>query len=503
MVLLRIAFRNLIEHKTKTLIIGSLVALGIMILVVGNSFMATINEGMKKSYSENYTGNLILRQNSDEDISLIGGGMNSSVPTIDEYKDITATLDREGIKYTSVLSGFAAVSVNESMAGFSLLWGVDPKDYFRFFPDSVILLEGRFIEAGEDEILISQNVLEDLEKAMKEELSLGDHIQLSVTSENSGTKIREVEIVGIFQFTNPGGQIEMISYINQSTFRSLSGLSAYSQEEVKLSSSEAALLGEISESDLFGDALFSSDLFNNIQTEEFNQNIDNILGDTSLREKYRETDNSAWHFILIDSEERSTPKLKWEVERILNVPPNSGRSERLSKKATSIEKPNDSSLILEDWKWGAGMVARMASGLQVIFNVIVLIIAIVAVIIIMNTLVISVTERIPEIGTIRAIGGQKRFIRWMITFETLMITLFFGALGILLGSGIIGIFNLVGISTSNDFLMMLFGGPNFYPVLAISSVFSSLIIVTFIGLVASMYPVAVALEIQPVKAMQR
>ena len=36
-VLLKIALRNLLEHKTKTLIIGSIIFLGIIVPVMGNS----------------------------------------------------------------------------------------------------------------------------------------------------------------------------------------------------------------------------------------------------------------------------------------------------------------------------------------------------------------------------------------------------------------------------------------------------------------------------------
>ena len=38
-VLFRIAFRNLKEHKAKTLIIGIIIALGITIMILGTSLM--------------------------------------------------------------------------------------------------------------------------------------------------------------------------------------------------------------------------------------------------------------------------------------------------------------------------------------------------------------------------------------------------------------------------------------------------------------------------------
>lgn len=100
---------------------------------------------------------------------------------------------------------------------------------------------------------------------------------------------------------------------------------------------------------------------------------------------------------------------------------------------------------VSDWLSFAGMGAEMAYSIKSVFNILILIIAVVAVIIIMNTLVISVTERIPEIGTMRAIGAQKSFVRRMILIETVMISGIFGLIGILLGVGVLGILYLSGI----------------------------------------------------------
>ena len=70
-VLIRIALRNLRLHLAKTLIIGSLIMLGIAILVIGNSFMDTIKAGIEKNYTENYTGDLFIVNNQVEEVSLI------------------------------------------------------------------------------------------------------------------------------------------------------------------------------------------------------------------------------------------------------------------------------------------------------------------------------------------------------------------------------------------------------------------------------------------------
>ena len=51
----------------------------------------------------------------------------------------------------------------------------------------------------------------------------------------------------------------------------------------------------------------------------------------------------------------------------------------------------------------------------------------------MNTLVLTVFERTREIGMLRAIGMSRRQLRRMIRYESVIIALMGGAIGILLG----------------------------------------------------------------------
>lgn len=60
LVILNMALRNLREHKTKSLIIGSILGLGAAVMVIGSSMIATATAGMRKSFVENYTGDLMI-----------------------------------------------------------------------------------------------------------------------------------------------------------------------------------------------------------------------------------------------------------------------------------------------------------------------------------------------------------------------------------------------------------------------------------------------------------
>ena len=169
---------------------------------------------------------------------------------------------------------------------------------------------------------------------------------------------------------------------------------------------------------------------------------------------------------------------------------------------SAFAKAKNIDVKVSDWQEGAGPVASMASTLKNVFDLVILIIAAVAVIIIMNTLVISISERIAEIGTMRALGAKKRFVRSMITWETIMIAGVFGLGGLGVGAGIIGILNATGIRSTSMFLRILFGGDVLRPVLTLSIAVSAFVIIVLIGAISSLYPAAVALRIKPVRAMQ-
>jgi putative ABC transport system permease protein len=177
--------------------------------------------------------------------------------------------------------------------------------------------------------------------------------------------------------------------------------------------------------------------------------------------------------------------------------------DQFNQELTAFAGEQDIPWTTSNWRAGAGGTAEMSFGIQTVFNIIVLVISVVAIIIIMNTLVISVTERIPEIGTIRAIGGRKSFVRGMIIWETIIISGLFGLLGLGLGSLILGILNLTGIEATNIFLQLIFGGKFLKPVVSPGALLTSLLVIIGIGVASSLYPTRIALKIQPVQAMRK
>ncbi len=482
MILLKIAFRNLREHRTKTLIIGTLIALGIAFLVVGSSVMETITKGMRDTYSESFTGDLILRNATDEDVFFISG-FRGTTPPLENYAEIVAYLEQQDSveDFTPLVTGSASINNEEESLSFAFLWGIQPTDYREMFSDTFVITAGEDLKDNKEGIVLSQQVVDDVFKETAQQLKPGDTVLLSGQNDATGTKIREVTIQGIGHFKNNAGFLGNVSFVDISTLRTLYGLTAVKEAL----SNETVTDISFAEDLLFGGGSLVTDVTENTANNT-NSSIDfeNILGDTSIRDQYLLLDNDAWHFILLKvAEGYSTADL--------------------SNQLSSNKEILGDELLVENWRWGAGFPAEIAYSIRNILYGAILVIAIVAVIIIMNTLVISVTERIPEIGTVRAIGGQRFFVRAMITLEVLMITIVFGLIGIAIGIAIIGVLNTIGLTASNVFFQILFGGATLKPILSVTSLINSLFIVVFIGILASLYPVSVALGITPVQAMQK
>ena len=91
-VIIRMAFRNLLEHRSKSLIVGILLAMGVLILVVGNSFIDASATGIRLTFTDSYTGDVFISgKSSNGKVSLFGvqsvGGLDAT-PNIPDYENV-------------------------------------------------------------------------------------------------------------------------------------------------------------------------------------------------------------------------------------------------------------------------------------------------------------------------------------------------------------------------------------------------------------------------------
>ncbi|MFP4444116.1 MAG: ABC transporter permease, partial [Spirochaetia bacterium] len=462
-------------------------------------FVETAALGIRRGFIDNYTGHVFIHGKAGGDVSLFGvqspGGIEET-PTIPHFEEIIEYVSRqeETASFTSQVTGFSSAAVEDYEGRqFTLLFGINPDTYQSMF-DTFEIVEGEYLTLGEKGIMLSEDhrerivetLVEETEKERDEEVTLelnvGDWIRLTSFS-NAGIKIREVPIVGIFRhsFESQGLGSDLVSFVDVQTIRSLLGMTIPFQGEFNLEDDETDLLSAevIEDDDLFSDDIFTDE---EEPAAKF-ENYDDILGDISIRSQALETDVGSWHYILI----------KLESSRQIN---------QFIRKANSWFDEQNFEVVAENWEAAAGPFATTADVVRTVFNIAIAIVGIVAVIIMMNTLVISVMERTSEIGTMRALGAQKGFVWKMFFSETLMIAFIFGIIGIILSFITTAILSAVNIEATNVFLRILFAGPVLNPNISILSIVWAVLIITVIATLAHIYPVMVALKIEPIRAIQ-
>ena len=193
--------------------------------------------------------------------------------------------------------------------------------------------------------------------------------------------------------------------------------------------------------------------------------------------------NGPWHFILLRTDPgENRARIAADLRH------------QLSEAGYSVQ--------VRDWRGTAGGAATYVFLMQIVLYVGVFMLGGIVLILTMNSLVISVFERTSEIGMMRAIGAQRGFVQRLFIVETTVLTLFAGLVGVLAGFALVGILGRAPLRYSNQILVLLFGGTSLRPVISGSNAAYSLLSALVLGLVAWIYPVRLALRIQPVTAIR-
>jgi FtsX-like permease family protein len=154
-----------------------------------------------------------------------------------------------------------------------------------------------------------------------------------------------------------------------------------------------------------------------------------------------------------------------------------------------------------DWQQAAGLIGQFVNVIRMVLYVAILIIFLIALVIINNALVMATLERVKEIGTLRAIGAQRRFILAMLVIEAIVVGIIFGGLGAGLGAVIVSIVGKVGIPAKSDIWFFFFSGPRLHPFIGTSNIIAAFLIVLLVSAFSSFYPAWLAMRVTPRQAM--
>ncbi len=497
MILLRIAFRNLGRRWRKNLVIGALIAVGVAIFFVGNAILESSAGGIQRTFSDQFTADLSISAKSEQSFSLFG----PDIPVIGEYESEplivnAAKIGDELAKLPSVAS-FAYVLSSPLLieAGGSrspgLGLGVIGEEYFRLFLNLHFVLGGPPQPGNTDWVVITEERAKEIEKAQGRPLALGDRIQLSLFRDQTFT-IRDAALVGVLQYKPSNSALDRVVITDGRILRSLCG---YSQVD----ESSAPGAGDKALDTMASGGLDINSLFSATPPPALAADAGKGSGSAApvsvndLRKIFSEVRNAAaapsplghdgaWHFILVRA--KGNP------------------GEAASAIVPALAAAGGQAQV-RDWRGTAGAVAVYVFVMQIVFYIGVGMIAAIVLLLTMNSLVMSVFERTSEIGTMRAIGAQRGFVRGLFVIETLALSAAAGLAGIVLGEALVHLSHHLPLHFSNQILVLLFGGNTLNPLVSSANIFQSFAAAVVLGAVAWIYPVRLALGIQPVRAIQK
>ncbi|MEN6297939.1 MAG: ABC transporter permease [Rectinema sp.] len=488
MIAARLAWANLGLHRRKSLLIGMIMGLGILILFLGNSLIDTALSGLQRMFVQGYTGDLMVTGPTEFSTTVLGETAGSEevlphIAQIKKYEDFLAS--RKDVASTlPLLSGQASFGIGEAELGSGYCFGVNVDDYRDFFPDNVTLMNGEWPAENDGPwVLLSEPTLALLNKSASSPVKPGTKIIMTALANSAGTVIREVTVKGVIKFNQSNQQLSGITLVDADTMRDLLGFASLRDGAPVLSGQEAAFVTSFDPDSLFNDLFAGSGgtaaTGSASAAEASGQGAAVSSAQTSVQAEVV----PAWQFLLV------------------RVKPGASSS-RLLSDLSAFSKQIDDGDRVQDWIAGAGKVARTAVTIRLAFDLLVAVVAVVVIMIMMNVLVISVNERLYEIGTLRAIGAKRRVVRNMILYETTFLALIAGAAGLLIGLVLLLVLGKVGIRAPNLFFEALFGGQVLRPMVSGGAAIRAFLWILAMGLGASWYPTIVALRIEPVVAMR-
>jgi len=353
--LFKLAVRNVFRHTRRTLITAVAIGVGLMFMIMIDSLFAGV---------ENQTMRNILETDNSELVAYPAGVFEDRFlfPLDTMIEDASALATELEQEYPDVISAtprlrFAVFAIGPEAELFAFGMGIDPQKDANVFQLQNYIDEGRFLEADGD-LVIGSGLAKELNVA------LGDYVLIQTKSRRGVMDVREYEITGILNTSNP--------VIN-------------------------------------ANAVFVT------------------LADAQL--------------IL------EAPGAASEIN--LHIKGKSRDTEQLNILGSGIGEDLGGGFELYTWyDLNAGLF-EVSGQKQSVGYLIALIVIVIALVGIVNTMLLSIYERIPELGTMRAMGFSKGNIRWMMLMEGSFIGFFGGLFGVILGLGVVIYFTEVGMDMTS------------------------------------------------------
>ncbi|OGU12479.1 MAG: hypothetical protein A2X61_02635 [Ignavibacteria bacterium GWB2_35_12] len=405
----KMAIRNLLRNKRRTLIVLSSIIVGVAATLLYDSINAGMINQMLVNQINSYYSHIQIHKQGFNDNKLV----TSYIP---DYKNVEEVIQKQDYvrNYSKRVIAFGMLSSANSSAGISML-GIEPGNEKKVSNIYKMIIEGKYLSGKSNEILISKKMAEKLE------VTLGDKVVAMAADINGKVNSELFRIIGIYR-SHTAEFDKVFVYVPIENARTILGLG----DNV----SEIAIITNNSDSTL----------------------------------SYKKQLVSAMKNAGVESNEVEVSTYQELLAMIM--------------------------YLIDIWKQ-TSIIIYLIIALAVLFGVI-------------NTMLMSVFERVNEIGVLMSIGMRNSGIFRMIILEAFMM----GVVGTLIGFGI-GVLIYLPLSNNGINLgmysesMQTFGLNNIiYPALDSNVIINSIFIMPLATAVGAIYPARKAMKLQPTDAMR-
>jgi putative ABC transport system permease protein len=504
---LTIAWRNILRHRGKSIVIGVILFLGSLLMTVGNGVISGMDRGIEKNIVNGFLGDIVVISDKQKSDNVLLDMMGAMIEPISNYAQIKPVLaaqpNVDAFLPAGKNMGMALSNDPNAQPGYIFMLGVDFGAYQKMFPDNILAQEGRLLIPGERGILVPKhsreqfyaftnrwivpeggklveaNLSKDAQENRADLQTMDNVVMLGMNIGNSSTDVR-FPVKGIIKYHALDTIFGHFCITDIESYRECMGYFSAAAQKIPVAKENQKILA-LDDSNL--DALFASD--NLLVANDRNTvTIPRAESASARVPTPQEIENGIYNLIFV--------KLK-----------DHGRQAQTLREVNHALTEAKTGTRAVSWKKAFGPIGSMTTLIKGSLTLFVSFLFVVAIIIIVNTLTMAAMERTSEIGMMRAIGARKNFIRAMFFGETGMLAIVFGGAGLLLGVLTVNVIPLLHITTSNDLVQLLYGGDTFHPVLKWGDLLVTVIELGFVTLLAALYPMRVASQIKPLDAIAR
>lgn len=185
-----------------------------------------------------------------------------------------------------------------------------------------------------------------------------------------------------------------------------------------------------------------------------------------------------------------------DIEAVLK-PGTSGMADKIRHMMSPVlmyDETDDNALWIDDYEEKHAYMMKVMWALRLFILIVSICTLISGAVGVSNIMLVSVRERTKELGIRKALGAPPADVLRSVVMESLMITAMFGAIGVLLGTGVVKIINIMTAGAKDT--------PFINPTVDMGVVLTATLILIIVGVVAGAVPATKAMKVKPIEAMR-